>query len=446
MVLALRNKDMNVVSTLLAKAVLLGALGLFSPNKTNDVYGVGSPDLKTITMGYEHDTLRVDESDLDGAYEPLIRNIIQHDFKRMAWRDTVPLESTAGTAPTWTVAVDANGTITTVTPSGGSGYSGSVPTLIAVPAVGSYGHGAVLLPTMSGGTVSAVTVQSGGVDYTTSAVIVTNAGFSEGELYARPIFHPSKIKGIGVIYKNDVASAINLAKNAGKDPAKAMLNLTGDSIIGEIANGATQIDRDMINGSPASEADKMWTQQYGLLAAIDDGGTQAVYAGVDRTLSDGSTHWWRGIVDPGTKNWGIDDFVDDANLEKGLSERSGGVDLGLVHPKMLMKWKKQGVAQLVNANTDDKLREMAEFGFSSEVLKYGNTYVIAHPGMPVKTGLALNTASMLFRFYNGKKFSPSQLWDLEGQSAGKEAHKFHVETNWLWAIIPNMNAKYTALS
>lgn len=448
MVLALRNKDMNVVSTLIRKPTTLAAFGLFNPAKTNDVFGVGNPDMNTITMGLENDPLKVQESELEGAYEPLIKNIIQHDYKRMAWRDTVPTESVAGTTITVSsVTVDGNGAITAVAVTGGSGWSGSAPTLVAVPAVGSYGHGAVLIPTMSGGTVSAVTVQSGGVDYTSSAVIVFNAGYSEGEQYARPIFHPSKMKTMQYIYKNDVTSTIRLAQKQDKNENEALLDLTGDAIVAEIANQATQINADIINGTPANETDKMWTGQYGLLGAIDDGSTQAIYAGADRSLSDGSTYWWRSIVDTTAVTWGADDLVDNANLDKGLSERSGGVDLVLVHPKLLRKWKKQGVAQLANINTDDKLREMVQFGFKSEVLKYGNTYIIGEPLLPIKTVLALNTDSFLFRFYNGKKFAPTQLWDMEGQSGGKEAHRFFVETNWLFACVaPNLNAKYTNVS
>jgi hypothetical protein len=446
MSLALRQKDMNVVSTLMTKAVLLAALGLFNPTKTNEVYGVGVPGNDTITQGLEHDSIRVGESELIGAYHPLIANIIQHDYKRAAWRDTVASESVAGTAPTFTIAVDANGSISSVTPADGSGYSGAAPTLIAVPAVGTNGHGAVLIPTMSGGTVSAVTVQSGGIGYTTSAVIVVNAGFSEGEQFARPVFHPSQIDTIGLIYDNDVSSAKKLAAARGSDENEALLDLTGDSIVKEVANQAIQIDRDLLSGAPSSETASMWSQQYGLINAIDDGGTQAVYAGVDRSLADGSTYWWRSVVDSTARNWGIDDFVDTFNLEYGLSERSGGVDLVLCHPKLLMKWKKSAVAQQVNANNDDKVREMAQFGFRSEVLRYGNTYAVAHPSLPVKTALAINTNGLLFKFFEGNKFKPSKLYDLRATSGGKRAKKFHVETQYLFAVIPNLMGKATNVS
>jgi hypothetical protein len=445
MAIALRNKDMNVVSTLLTKAVFLAALGLYNPNKTHDVYGVGTPEMNTITMGAEHDPVRVGQSDLDGSYQPLIESVIQHDFKRMAWRDTVPTASVKGTSPTFTVTVDSNGGVTGITPSGGSGFSGAAPTLILVPAVGTYGHGAQLTAVMSGGTIASVTVDAPGIDYTTSAVVVVNAGYSEGELFNRPIFHPSEIKTVGYIFKNDIKSALRLAEYTDKDGDEALLDLTGNSIVKEVAQQALRIDLDTISGSPTSESTQMWDRQYGLLQAIDDGNTTAVYAGVDRSLADGSTFWWRSQVDTGSHTYDLGDLVDDANLKKGLSERSGGIDLVLCHPRMLAKWKKNGVAQQVNVNTSDKVREMAKYGFRSEVLQYGNAFAIGHPGLPVNTALAINTQSILFRFYNGNKFTPSQLWDLEGTDGGKEAHKFHVTTHWLWCIIPNLNAKYTNL-
>lgn len=447
MALALNQKSMKVVSTLMRKAVLLAAFGIFNASKTDAVYGVGMPESDTILQGYENDAARVEASaDATGSYEPLIQNIILHNFKRSTNRDTVPVASVGGTPPTYTITVDANGSITAVTCASGSGYSGSPPTLVVYDSVGSAGHGCELEPTMSGGTVSTVSVQSIGVGYTTP-VIVTYAGLSEAEQFARPIFHWSKVVSEGEIYKSDIAQAVKLAKSNGSNENDKILDLTGDSIVKGVGSQATVINHDMWNGSPSSESAFMWSKQYGLKAAIDDGTNTAIYAGVERTTSDGTTGWWRSYLDTGSKNWNMDDFVNDANLEKGLSERSGGIDLVVVHPRTIKKWKKYDDSLLVNVNTDDKLREMAQYGFRTEVLKYGNTYAIGDPMCDLKTGYGLNSASFLIRFLKEAKFAPTELWDMEKQDGGKEAWRYLIKTQWMFACVaPNLNIKYTNLS
>ncbi len=127
--LALEEKSMEVVSTLLRKPNLLNIFSIFNNAKSSDIFGVGNPGSKdnTILMGLENDSLRVQMSDQTSNYEPLIKSKIQNNYKAATWRDTVAQESVMGTAPTFTVAVDANGTVTSITPSGGSGFTGSSP-------------------------------------------------------------------------------------------------------------------------------------------------------------------------------------------------------------------------------------------------------------------------------------------------------------------------------
>lgn len=105
------------------------------------------------------------------------------------------------------------------------------------------------------------------------------------------------------------------------------------------------------------------------------------------------------------------------------------------------------MAQLVNINTDAKIREMAEFGFKSEVLKYGSCYIVGDPLCPVKTGLAINSEAFLVRFRNGYKFKPSELYNLRGLNGGKKGRKFHVESQFMFCCVaPNLCGKYTNLN
>ena len=446
--LSYRDKPMRVTSTVLKKAVLLAALGLFTGQKVNAVYGSGIPEGGALIQGLEHDQVRVDNSELAGTYEPLIMNSIQRDFKNAGWRDTVTTESVAGTAPVFTITVDSNGQITAVTSdSSGGSYSGANPTLMAVnnPGYG-FGHGAVLYPTVAAGVITAVTVSSGGSGYTSANTsILVFAGLSSGEMFQRPILHPSMVDDEGFIYQNDIDGARNLAAKNGVDEKAKVLDLTGDSAIRTIGLQAQGLDNSCMRGSPSSESAQMWSDQYGLLSAIDDGATTAVYCGVDRSLS--ANWWWRApTIATGGANWGLDDFVDSANLTYGLMDISNGINLVIDHPLMHKKWKKQGVAQLVNINQDDRLRELVKFGFESEVLCYGRTYALSHPAMPPTTVLGINTDSLLFKWYGGYKFKPSKFYDLRATSAGKRGLKYHIETQYIFSVIPNLNFKATGLS
>jgi hypothetical protein len=425
---------------------MLLALGLFSQVKPSEVFDVGNPDAANILSGADIGANQIAELEQDSAYFPLIKSIIENDYKRMAFRDVQSQTATnTGSPATYTITV-VNGSITTVAvATAGSGYAGVPPTLIAVDAIGSAGYGAAFEVVMSGSTVGSVTVLNGGTGYSASGVaIVENYGYSEAEQYGRPEFHYSHIQNAAKIYDNDINAAKKLAKDK-VDEGEKVINLVADSYKENMALQAQVIAQDLVNGTPTSQAARLWDRQFGLLSAIDDGGTTTNYAGIDRTLA--LNWWWRSIVDTSSQNLSLAKLVDDANLNKGLATKGEGVDVFFVPLNLLAKYKAEEVAYTTNVNTDDQVREYGQYGFKTQMLKYGNVYVIGDTRIPQKTALGLNMKSFIFHFLPGRKFSPDGPYDQKGIPGGIAGQLMFVNTQWrAICVAPNLNVKYTNLS
>jgi hypothetical protein len=299
----------------------------------------------------------------------------------------------------------------------------------------------VLQATISGGAVSAVTVLNGGQGYSSSVSIVENTNFTEGEKFKRPQFKYSELENVAEIYNRDIENVKKLARD-GEDTEGAIGDLAAQRFISKTALQAQQIARDVWYGSPASQTADIWSNQFGLLAAVDDGSTTTNYAGIDRTMA--ANYWARAIVDTGAKNWGVADLVDDALLGKGLATKGGGIDCFLVPMALMQKFRRENNAIIQKVDNDDRIREMAQYGFKAQVVKYGETYIIADPLCPPKTCIGLNLKSWILNFLPGKKFTPSTMYDQKGIPGGIDGYRFFINTQWRFICrAPNLNVKYT---
>lgn len=444
--LAVRSVSASVVSTLLQNAPVLQAFHIFSQNKSHDVFDIGNPTTDTLLSGAQLDPVTQRTVMQDSAFYAMVDSILQNDYKRGQYRDTIVGASAhSGTDPTLAATV-VNGSITAVTVSGGgTGFSGAAPTIIAVDALGSAGFGAQFEATVSGGAITAVTVINGGQGYASSGVtLIANAGYSAGEKFSRPFWKYSELKNAGWVYDRDVDAAKKLVVDAEKG-GEAAVSLIPMEFKRVAALQSQVIANDIWNGTPTSDVADMWDKQYGLLQAVDDGSSTGTYAGIDRTLA--ANYWFRAVVDTKAHNFTLQQLVDDANLNKGLVTRGKGVDLFVVPLNLLAKFRAESVAYQENANMDDKVRELAQYGFKSNVIKYGNAYCIGDWRCPQKTVLGLNMESFILNFLPGRKFAPSELYDQRGIPGGIEGHRFDVRTQWrLMCVAPNLNIKYTNVS
>lgn len=454
MSLAVQGRSAIAVSTLLMSSVLLAVLNIQQGNKPDEVLGIGSPSAQTIISGVKIDPIKQKQLD-QMTYSPLERAKLQDDSKWVAYRDTPTVPSVLGTGAAFTVTT-TNGVITGVAVSNaGSGYTGSVPTLIAIDAAGSCGYGAVLVPTMSSGTFASVSVANsaggnGGQGYAATGVtVLVNAGYSAGEMYDRPIFKYAELESIGKLYYRDIDAAVALFKqavNVDSGPEVSVLNTEIQAVLG---NQVSKICDAMWYGDPSDQSAAMWDRPAGLLAAIDDANT---YGGLDRTTA--ANYWWKAKKDTATHVFTLQDLVNDANFTKGLAfmggEMQGGPDIFVVNPTLFQKFIAQATAQtqIVDLCQNGALKQFGEYGFRGIALKYGQVWCVPDQRCPVGTVLGINSKSIVVAFKSGKKFTPSKIFDARQLLSGGWNGQFFFLNTQIMPIVeaPSLCIKYTAVS
>lgn len=452
--LAVQGRSAVTVSTLLMSSVLLAVLNIQQGNKPDEVLGLGMPSAQNVISGVKISPTKMKMLD-QLQYSPINRAIDQRDFKVMAYRDAPPTPSVMGQSATFTQTV-VNGVCTGVTVTGaGTGYTGSPPTLVLVDAAGSCGYGAVLIPTMSAGTFSSVSVANsgggnGGQGYaTTGTTVLVNAGNSAGTMYDRSLFSYCEVKHMGSLYYRDVDAAVALLKEAVTLQEGPEISLLKDEISQTIGNQSSWLADQIWYGVPADQTQPIWTAPAGLLSAIDDGNT---YGGIDRTVL--ANYWWKAKKDTAAHTFSLQDLINDANFKKGLAfmggDMQGGPDIYIVDPQLFTKFVGQATAstQIVDLCQNGSLKQFGETGFKAMALKFGNVWCIPDQRCPVGTVLGLNSKTILVAFKSGKKFTPSKIYDAAGLLANAFEGQFFYITTQVMVVVeaPALNVKFTNVS
>lgn len=436
-----------VFSTLLQTNILLALLVAWNHRKPDSIIGVGDPDTSLVLGGSKLPDTMIREIEECNSYTVKVAAIEQDDAKKMAYRDVNPTLSLGTTTAVSLTPTVVNGVITAVTvANGGSGFSGTAPTILAVDTTG---FGAAFTATISGGAITVVTVLTGGQGYGTSPTILCNTGYSEGEKYRRPEFKWCEMKNTGVIYNRDISAAKDVAGADDKYFDAKMESLIQDSMTTKISSQAKIANTDLWFGTPSSQTAAIWDAPFGILEAVDDGVTSNTwstvnYAGVDR--SDATNYWYRGHVDTTQHAFGAVDLINDALYTKGLAFIDTGPDVFIVGPKLFAKYQKELTAQTQEVNTGPDLRMIGQYGFRNPALRYGNTWIVGDNRCPAGVAVGLSMDSWMIAFKKGKKFTPSQLYDQTGIAGGIDGSIFYVNTQWMpMCVAPPANIKYTNL-
>lgn len=446
--LMVRELAANTVSTLFNSIPIFAALAIMTAQKPDAVLGVGDPSSDSVIAGCDVTPAMVREWEQMGQYCPLIESIRESDTQWMAYRDNMPSISThSGSDPSFTITT-VNGTVTAVAVgSGGTGFSGSPPTLLLIDASGSAGFGCELLAVVSGGVITGVTVQTGGFGYAATASIIVNSGYSEAQKYSRPVFKWAQALSTGQFYDSEVDASIKMIDQSDDEAVSgAVMGVVSDALKRKLSENVTAIAQKFWTGLPSDESQTFWNSPFGILYAVDDGSLNASYAGVDRTLA--ANYWWRSPVDNNQNAFGLKELVEDAHFKKGLAYKNAPTDLFIVDPIKYAQFRTQAVdyTQEVNLGEGGALREMGMSGFKVPALKYGNTYCISDFRCPRNTAIGLFTKGIVVAFKKGKKFAPSPLYPQHGIPNGIKGSKFFVETQIMpMYITPSLNCKYTNL-
>lgn len=458
MALALNAKSMDVISTVYSANTELAWLNIHQHKKPEAVLGIGDPDPSAYAKGAmfgnaKYDPIKIREAEQVGTYSPLVQTMIQEDTSRGSYRDTSALPAAhSGTDATITLTITAGVITGTTISNGGTGFSGAAPTLYVVNAPGSAGYGADLVATVSGGVITAVTINSGGRGYAASGnTVMVYSGKSFAEQLQRPIFKWARLRTVGTVFDDDVASARALMQALPDfEEGDAELSLASDAMVDKVSVQAGVMSRDLWYGNPTvgnTDSAKMYDQPFGFIQAVDDSN---VYGGVDRSLA--ANWWWRAKVDAAPHpGWGFSDLVEDSLQDKGLAYKNGGPDVFFVPPSLIKRFKRESISYSQNVNIQDDIREMGKYGFKAEVLQYGNTYAVGTSRCPEGTVIGLNHKAVMILFRAGFKFNPSELKSqkgvIVGGVAGIEGSTFTVETQWMPMIVaPELCIKYTGIS
>ncbi len=444
-VYGVQAKSLQVIATILNSCMILAGMGIMSSNKIDPVNGIGTPDVGMLMTGAQVSPAMKKEMVECAAYYPLIESYDQRDVKTMSYRDTsATLSLHSGVSATYTTVVDSTGTITSVTPSGNvSGFSGCLPTLIAVDG-GYTGQGALLIPVISAGVLTGVTVQSGGYGYSSSAnvTILENQGLTAAEQQSRPCVKWTDKTTPGYVYQRDIDRFSALKTTNKRLFDQGVNDLTTNAELGMISALLQDTNRNAIYGSPTSSTADLWDNQYGLDSAIAPDNT---YLGIDRTQA--SNYWFRGIADANAHQFSLAQLVADIHLTKGVAYLGGHSDVILVGPALFNKYQQEALSYQITPVDSDRLKKLREFGFEGQVVCYSGTYVLTDIRIKPKTAYSLFMKSWKFATKSGANFSMKTWKDQSEIEGGKIAYYNTGRLQYmLFCDAPNLNARYTNLS
>lgn len=437
----LRALSMATISTIFSVCPLLALLGIKNANKTDQIFGVGTPSNGTILSGSELSPAKQKEILECDSYSPLTRPKYQSDIKTMDMRDTNPKIST-GTGATLTLTITNNAVASVAIAGSSTDFVGTLPT-ITVDDVGG-GFGAILRPVLTNGSVSSVTVVSGGYGYSTNSTATVVTSLSAGEKYSRAVFRWTDYKSTGLIYKRDISRAKAAAGGNVKLFNAKVNDLIMDEQAEKMSGHIQRINQDLIYGSPSSQTANIWSSQAGLTTAIDDSST---YGGLDRSLTENA--YWRAKKDTTARTFSLRQLWQDAHLSKGLINNGGELDAFIVGPTLFAKYQTEAEAYTMNVNNDANVQLLiSKFGFKVPVIKYANTYVLMDPWVKPKTVFGVNTKPWIVAFKQGAKFTASKLYDQEAVEGGKDAMLFYMRTQMMaFCEAPNYGQiQYTDVS
>lgn len=176
--------------------------------------------------------------------------------------------------------------------------------------------------------------------------------------------------------------------------------------------------------APTNVNSDPWDNIYSISAALD---TDNVYMGIDRASSANS--FWRSNRITAHQGANLPALVHDALYgTPALADVGHGLDLLICGPTLFPLFKEQARKDGAQIIIDGKLPGIGEFGFTREVVRFGNTWVLMDPACPstgrgadknVVVGLDLSTWTIAFS--PNANFTVSEPFNLAKIPGGKDA-------------------------
>jgi hypothetical protein len=282
----------------------------------------------------------------------------------------------------------------------------------------------------------------GAYDTTPTVANPTTAAHSQA-MQASAKFMRARLKTPILIWHEDKNRA--LQKETSRGQGLAMSQLIDEATEIAYQEHVKELADKMINGNPANQTVDPWDQPLGLIQALT---LLNVYGNVDR--NDVANAVWRPQVDAALKAVDIVKILDDANVTKDLKTKGPGTgaDLVLTTKSLFLDFKEQvrakGGTTVLN---DAVVKGFAAMGYTEEVLRYDNAYIMYDPGLPANNVCCLTMATWQARIKPGKNVTVSKFVDLSDKTEGaKEADQAFIETEFILSCDnPFLNVRYTAI-
>lgn len=193
------------------------------------------------------------------------------------------------------------------------------------------------------------------------------------------------------------------------------------------------------SGAPTNEDAVVWDTLHSLQNAIHDSNT---YGGVDRSVAANS--YFRGKRVTDAKAADFEDLINHCNLDLELSKKGSGIDLMLVGAANFKKAKKEAKAKGGTVMLSGGIQEFGRFGFSREIVKIDNTWIVYDPECPATHVAALNLSTWTYAIHPDANFKVSKPEDYSKQRGGIDASGGTIRTEMMLACeVPSLNAYFT---
>jgi hypothetical protein len=202
-------------------------------------------------------------------------------------------------------------------------------------------------------------------------------------------------------------------------------------------------------GAPTDADADDWDAIYSIKSALRNDNT---YCGVDRTVS--GNEFWKGNYITTSTPAVFRDLIRYANYTMtlpdgslGLFSKGATIDAMLVGPALFAQALAEAEAkQGVRIPAGDSVQEFGKFGFTKDVVKIDNTFIIPDPECPANHVAGLNLKTWTAAIHpdaNFKQSTPTDQSDIEG---GDDAHTWTLRTQLLLVCeVPSLNVYWTGV-
>lgn len=186
--------------------------------------------------------------------------------------------------------------------------------------------------------------------------------------------------------------------------------------------------------APSNVDADVWDSPYSIHAALKDDNN---YGGVDRALT--ANAYFRGNYDTTHRAPDLVSLIHQANYTNGCASLGQGIGLIITGLDLFPLFIQQVDALKGQVIYDGKLPGIGEFGFTKEILRYRNTYIVMDPQCPSITRgdatnamVGLNMDSITVAVSPDANFEVDEPSDLTKTDGGKDAIKSQIRTELLW--------------